>query len=61
MVHFKYIFKDHRLHFPNKIDFLFLKIIFCLTYSVDPNEMPLYVAFNKVANDVVSMIGSQIS
>ena len=32
--------KGHRLLFPNKIVFLFLKIIFALANSVEPDEKP---------------------
>ena len=38
--------EGHRLLFPNKIAFLSLKIVFVLANSVDPDEMPHYVAFH---------------
>ena len=36
----------HRFEFLNKIAVFSLKIIFVLANSVDPDEMPHYVAFN---------------
>ena len=43
-----YISRGHRLKFPDEIVcvFPFLKIAFVFANSVDPDEMPHYVAFH---------------
>ena len=40
------IARGHRLQFPITVVFLSLKIIFVLVNSVDPDEMPNYLAFH---------------
>ena len=39
-----YILRGHRLYFPQNIAFLFPKIVFVLTNSVDPDEVLHYAS-----------------
>ena len=39
--------RGHRLFFPNKIIFLYLKIFYVLANGVDPDEMLFSVAFHQ--------------
>ena len=41
-----HVLRGHRVPYPNYDVFLSLRIVFTLTNSVDPDEMPHYAAFH---------------